>query len=143
MKKHAAALLLLFSVSSLASAQEHDVLVTGGWLFASTSNARVRNPGILIRAGKILRVGGDLSMAAADAERVQVADTVVPRGNPLQDIKRVRDPRVVIKAGRVYDPEALLKSAAGKIGPASAADTGAWAPTPRTGRRGAPGSSGQ
>ena len=80
MKKHAAALLLLFSVTSLASAQEHDVLVTGGWLFASTSNARVRNPGILIRAGKILRVGGDLSMAAADAERVQVADTetVVP-----------------------------------------------------------------
>ncbi len=40
----------------------------------------VRNPGILIRAGKILRVGGDLSIAAADAERVQVADTetVIP-----------------------------------------------------------------
>ena len=50
-----AALLLLFLVTSLASAQERDVVVTGGWLFASTGNARVRNPGILIRAGKILR----------------------------------------------------------------------------------------
>ena len=54
------------------------------------------------------------------------------RGNPLQDIKRVRNPRVVIKAGRVYDPATLMKSAEGKIGPASAADTAAWAPTPRT-----------
>src|SRR4051812_29966604 len=52
------ALLLVVLVTSLASAQERDVMVTGGWLFASTSNARVRNPGILIRAGKILRVGG-------------------------------------------------------------------------------------
>jgi len=74
------ALLLSMLVTSLASAQERDVVVTGGWLFASTGNARVRNPGILIRAGKILRVGGDLSIAAADAERVEVADTetVVP-----------------------------------------------------------------
>jgi len=64
------------------------------------------------------------------------ADLVVLRGNPLQDIRRVRNPRVVIKAGRVYDPEALFKSAEGRIGPASAADTAAWAPTPRAGRRG-------
>lgn len=64
------------------------------------------------------------------------ADLAVLRGNPLQDIKRVRLPRVVIKAGRVYDPAALMKSAEGKIGPASAADTAAWAPTPRVGRGG-------
>ena len=67
------------------------------------------------------------------------ADLVVLRGNPLQDIKHVRNPRVVIKAGRVYDPTALLKSAEGKIGPASAADTAVWAPTPRTRRGGPPG----
>ena len=66
MKKRVA-LLLSFLLTSAASAQEHDVVVTGGWLFASTTNARVRNPGILIRAGKILRVGGDLSVAGADA----------------------------------------------------------------------------
>src|SRR5215216_5586032 len=69
------ALLLLFLVTSVASAQERDVVVTGGWLFSATSNERVRNPGILIRAGKFLRVGGDLSIAAANAERVVVADT--------------------------------------------------------------------
>jgi hypothetical protein len=43
-------------------------------------------------------------------------------------------PRLVIKAGRVYDPQALMKSVEGKIGPASAADTAAWAPTPPRGR---------
>jgi imidazolonepropionase-like amidohydrolase len=59
------------------------------------------------------------------------ADLVIVRGNPIQDIRRVRLPRLVIKAGRVYDPEALMKSVEGKIGPASAADTAAWAPTPR------------
>ena len=59
------------------------------------------------------------------------ADLVVVRGNPLADIRRARLPRVVIKAGRVYDPDALMKSVEGKIGPASAADSAAWAPTPR------------
>ncbi|HEX6964258.1 MAG TPA: amidohydrolase family protein [Gemmatimonadaceae bacterium] len=59
------------------------------------------------------------------------ADLVIVRGNPLEDIRHVRLPRLVIKAGRVYDPVALMKSVEGKIGPASAADTAAWAPTPR------------
>ncbi len=73
MKRIAALLLCL--LAQLAPAQERDVVVTGGWLFTSTGNDRVRNPGILIRAGKFLRVGGDLSIAAADAQRVQLADT--------------------------------------------------------------------
>jgi imidazolonepropionase-like amidohydrolase len=58
------------------------------------------------------------------------ADLVVVRGNPVQDIRRMRAPRLVIKAGRVYDPEQLMRSVEGKIGPASAADSAAWAPTP-------------
>jgi imidazolonepropionase-like amidohydrolase len=62
------------------------------------------------------------------------ADLVIVRGNPIADIRRVRLPRVVIKDGRVYDPAALMKSVEGKIGPASAADTAAWSPTPRTRR---------
>jgi imidazolonepropionase-like amidohydrolase len=66
------------------------------------------------------------------------ADLVVVRGNPLADIRRTRLPRVVIKAGRVYDPAALMTSVEGKIGPMSAADTAAWAPTPRRPRAGAP-----
>ena len=65
------------------------------------------------------------------------ADLVIVRGNPLADIRVVRMPRVVIKAGRVYDPQQLMKSVEGKIGPASAADTAAWAPTPRPPRRAA------
>lgn len=75
-----AAALLLCVLPYVARAQERDVVVTGGWLFTSTGNDRIRNPGILIRAGKFLRVGGDLSIAAANAERVQVADTetVIP-----------------------------------------------------------------
>lgn len=62
-------------LARVAPAQERDVVVTGGWMFTSTSNDRVRNPGILIRGGKLLRVGGDLSLAAPDAQRVAVADT--------------------------------------------------------------------
>jgi imidazolonepropionase-like amidohydrolase len=65
------------------------------------------------------------------------ADLVVVRGNPLQDIRRIRAPRLVIKAGRIYDPVALSKAVEGKIGPASAADTAVWAPTPPRGRGGA------
>jgi cytosine/adenosine deaminase-related metal-dependent hydrolase len=56
------------------------------------------------------------------------ADLVIVRGNPLKDIRTVRLPRLVIKGGRVYDPQALMKSVEGRIGPASAADTAVWAP---------------
>jgi imidazolonepropionase-like amidohydrolase len=69
------ALALLCLLPRIASAQDRDIVLTGGWLFTATSDARVRNPGILIRAGKFLRVGGDLSVAAPDAVRVQLADT--------------------------------------------------------------------
>src|SRR3954469_10620122 len=74
------ALLLLVFVARIISAQERDVVVTGGWLFTATTNDRIPNPGILIRAGKLLRVGGDLSIATPDAQRVVVADTetVIP-----------------------------------------------------------------
>jgi len=54
------------------------------------------------------------------------ADLVVLRGNPLADIRRTRNPRVVIKAGRVYNPTALAESVVGTIGPKSSADTVAW-----------------
>ncbi|HEY4217145.1 MAG TPA: amidohydrolase family protein [Gemmatimonadaceae bacterium] len=74
------ALLLLLLAFRVAPAQERDIVVSGGWLFTSTANDRIHNPGILIRAGKLLRVGGDLSIAAANAEHIQLADTetVIP-----------------------------------------------------------------
>src|ERR1041385_8080477 len=71
---------VLAALPRASSAQERDLVISGGWLFAATGNDRVRNPGIVVRAGKLLRVGGDLSVAAADAQRIQLADdeTIIP-----------------------------------------------------------------
>jgi imidazolonepropionase-like amidohydrolase len=56
----------------------------------------------------------------------KLADLVVVKGNPLADIKTARNIRYVIKAGEVHDPEALLRSAQGKIGPAGPDDHADW-----------------
>lgn len=75
-------LVLLFIVllARVSPAQERDLVITGGWMFTSTGNDRIHNPGLLVRAGKLLRVGGDLSVAAPDAQRIALADseTVLP-----------------------------------------------------------------
>ena len=54
------------------------------------------------------------------------ADLVVVRGNPLADIRNTRNTRYVVKAGELYDPELLLKSVEGKLGPATEAEAAAW-----------------
>ena len=70
---------LLFSAALSAPAQSRDLVITGGWLFTATSDARMRNPGILVRGGKLLRVGGDLSIARdADTIRVAETETIIP-----------------------------------------------------------------
>jgi hypothetical protein len=79
-----------------------------------------------INSARALGVGDRLGTIEAG----KWADLVVLRGNPLTDIRRTRDPRLVIKAGRVYDPAALTKSVEGKLGPATAADTTAWLGAP-------------
>jgi imidazolonepropionase-like amidohydrolase len=56
----------------------------------------------------------------------KLADLVVVRGNPLDDIKVARNVRFVIKDGEVHDPESLLRSAEGKIGPAGPHDHADW-----------------
>ncbi len=56
----------------------------------------------------------------------KLADLVVVKGNPLADIKSARNLRYVIKAGDVHDPETLLRSAQGKIGPAGPDDHADW-----------------
>ena len=82
MTAHMRRILLLFLalVPLRARAQERDIVVAGGWLFASTGDVRVRNPGILVRAGKLLRVGGDLPVIGPGADTVRLADdeTVIP-----------------------------------------------------------------
>jgi imidazolonepropionase-like amidohydrolase len=59
-------------------------------------------------------------------EAGKLADLVVVKGDPLTDIKLARNIRVVIKAGAVHDPEALLRSAQGKIGPTGPDDHADW-----------------
>ena len=56
----------------------------------------------------------------------KLADLVIANGNPLDDIKAARNVRLVIKAGVVYDPEQLLQSAEGMIGPAGPDDHADW-----------------
>lgn len=56
----------------------------------------------------------------------KLADLVVVAGDPLADIKAARNVSFVVKAGVVYDPQSLLKSAEGKIGPAGPDDHASW-----------------
>lgn len=100
----------------------------------SLSLAGIPNAAVLriatINSARAIGVGDRLGSIEAG----KWADLVVVRGNPLADIRRVRLPRLVIKAGHVYDPVRLMKDVEGTIGPASASDSAAWAPTPRARR---------
>lgn len=61
----------------------------------------------------------------------RLADLFVIAGNPLEDIRRTRDVRHVVRAGVRHDPAALLERARGKLGPADAAASAAWKPDAR------------
>jgi imidazolonepropionase-like amidohydrolase len=56
----------------------------------------------------------------------KLADLVVVRGNPLEDIKAARNIKMVITQGVIHDPQALLQSAEGKIGPTGPDDHADW-----------------
>ena len=79
---------------------------------------------------KAATINGANSLDIADKlgsiEVGKLADLFVARGNPLEDIKTARNVKLVIKAGVVYDPETLLRSAAGKIGPSGPGDHADW-----------------
>jgi len=69
-------------------------------------------------------LGVDARLGSIEAGKL--ADLVVVRGDPLDDIKRARDIRLVFKNGVAYDPVELLRSAEGKIGPAGPEDHADW-----------------
>lgn len=56
----------------------------------------------------------------------KLADLIVVSGNPVDDIKAARNVRFIIKDGVVHDPEVLLRSAEGKIGPVGPDDHADW-----------------
>ena len=56
----------------------------------------------------------------------KLADLVIVRGNPLEDIKVARDITFVIKNGVTYNPQKLLQSVEGKIGPTGVDDHARW-----------------
>jgi imidazolonepropionase-like amidohydrolase len=89
---------------------------------------------------KAATINGATALGVADKlgsiEAEKLADLVVVRGNPLNDIKAARNIRLVVKAGVVHDPKALLLSAEGKIGPAGPADHAEWELTIRPLRTG-------
>ena len=69
---------------------------------------------------RIATINGARALGVSDKlgtlEAGKLADLVVIDGNPLMDIRNTRKVRIVIKSGTVYDPQALLAQAEGKIG---------------------------
>lgn len=80
---------------------------------------------------KAATINGAMALGVADRlgslESGKSADLLVVKGNPLDDIKTARNIRLVMKAGQIHDPEDLLRSAEGKIGPAGPTDHANWA----------------
>lgn len=84
---------------------------------------------------KIGTINGARALGLGDRlgtlENGKLADLFVVRGNPLADIRNTRNVRWVMVGGVIHDARALLESAVGRIGPASAQDEARWRPTPR------------
>ena len=84
---------------------------------------------------KIATINGARAMHVGDflgsIEAGKIADLVIVRGDPLSEIRNVRNARWVMKAGRLYDPIELMRSVEGTIGPQSPSDEADWRPLAR------------
>jgi len=84
---------------------------------------------------KIATINGARAMHVGDflgsIEAGKIADLVIVRGDPLSEIRNVRNVRWVMKAGRLYDPVELMRSVEGTIGPRGPDDEANWRPLGR------------
>jgi imidazolonepropionase-like amidohydrolase len=88
-----------------------------------------------LRAGTInaaRALGVDERLGTIEAGKY--ADLLVVRGDPLTDITDTRSIHVVIRSGRLYDPEALLASVRGRLGPERPEQDAWWKGNVRLGR---------
>jgi N-acetylglucosamine-6-phosphate deacetylase len=60
------------------AAQQADVVLRGGMLFDGVRADAVSNPGILIRAGKILQIGGTIEAASARTIQLRADEFILP-----------------------------------------------------------------
>jgi imidazolonepropionase-like amidohydrolase len=75
----ACCLLLLACPAHAQPEMPPTTVVRGGWLFDATDDARVRNPGIVVRSGKILAIGATrLDTTGARTIRLGDDDTLLP-----------------------------------------------------------------
>ena len=75
-----------------------------------------------INGARALGIDGEVGSIQKD----KLADLIIINGNPLSDIKHVRNIDTVIKDGIMHTPKSLLNAAEGTIGPHSDLDHSRW-----------------
>jgi len=92
---------------------------------------------VMVRAGlppasvlRVATINGARALGVDDRlgtlEEGKLADLVVVPGNPLEDIRITRSPRVVVRGGVVHDPARLLADARGQLGPRGPEEAARW-----------------
>ncbi len=75
-----------------------------------------------INGAKALKIDSD----HGSIELGKVADLVIIKGDPLENIRNTRNVQKVVRAGVVYDAAELLDKVRGKLGPASEEEASEW-----------------